>query len=117
MVAEPEVAGVSPAMIRMVVDLPAPLGPRNPVTRPGRAVKEMSSTAVKPPYFLMRESTLIMRKSLPVPGRAPHRGRTPHRPPGNPGPASGSTLRVLGRLALARAHSGLPKQRDSGESA
>src|SRR4051812_19804767 len=83
-------------MMRMVVDLPAPLGPRNPVTRPGRAVKEMSSTAVKPPYFLVSESTLIMRKSLPVPGRAPHRGRTPHRPSGNPGPASGSTLRVLG---------------------
>ena len=26
-------------MMRMVVDLPAPLGPRKPVTRPGRAVK------------------------------------------------------------------------------
>ena len=35
-------------MIRMVVDLPAPLGPRKPVTRPGRAVNETSSTAVTP---------------------------------------------------------------------
>ncbi len=33
-------------MMRMVVDLPAPLGPRNPVTRPGVAVNETSSTAV-----------------------------------------------------------------------
>ena len=41
------VGGVSPTMTRMVVDLPAPLGPRKPVTRPGRAVKVTSSTAVK----------------------------------------------------------------------
>ena len=59
-VAVPEVGGVSPTMIRMVVDLPAPLGPRKPVTRPGRAVKVTSSTAVKPPYFLVSASTVIM---------------------------------------------------------
>jgi hypothetical protein len=29
----------------MVVDLPAPFGPRNPVTRPGRTVKLRPSTA------------------------------------------------------------------------
>ena len=46
---EPVVGGVRPTMIRMVVDLPAPLGPRNPVTRPDRAVKLTSSTAVKAP--------------------------------------------------------------------
>ncbi len=34
-VAVPDVALVSPTRIRMVVDFPAPLGPRNPVTRPG----------------------------------------------------------------------------------
>jgi hypothetical protein len=34
---------------RRVVDLPAPLGPRKPVMRPGRAVKVTSSTAVKVP--------------------------------------------------------------------
>ena len=49
MVASPVEAGVSPTMIRMVVDLPAPLGPRKPVTRPGWAVKVTSSTARKPP--------------------------------------------------------------------
>ncbi len=47
--AVPDVAGVSPTMTRMVVDLPAPLGPRNPVTRPGVAVNETSSTAVNFP--------------------------------------------------------------------
>jgi hypothetical protein len=41
--------GVSPTTIRSVVDLPAPLGPRNPVMRPGSAVKVTSSTAVKLP--------------------------------------------------------------------
>ena len=57
MVTLPDVGGVSPTMTRMVVDLPAPLGPRKPVTRPGRAVKVTSSTAVKPPYFLVSDST------------------------------------------------------------
>jgi hypothetical protein len=48
-------------MIRIVVDFPAPLGPRKPVTRPGAAVKLTSSTAVKSPYFLVTLSTVIMR--------------------------------------------------------
>ena len=56
-------------MIRIVVDFPAPLGPRNPVTRPAWAVKLTSSTAVKLPYFLVTPSTVII-------GRACwHRGR------------------------------------------
>lgn len=45
----PELAGVNPTMTRIVVDLPAPLGPRKPVTRPGEAVNETSSTAVNLP--------------------------------------------------------------------
>ena len=49
MVPSPDVGGVSPTMTRMVVDLPAPLGPRKPVTRPGRAVNVTSSTAVNLP--------------------------------------------------------------------
>ena len=48
-VAVPSVAGVSPAMMRIVVDLPAPLGPRKPVTAPGLHSNETSSTARKPP--------------------------------------------------------------------
>jgi len=35
--------------MRIVVDFPAPLGPRKPVTMPGRTVKERSSTAVFSP--------------------------------------------------------------------
>jgi hypothetical protein len=75
MVASPVVAGVSPTMIRMVVDLPAPLGPRKPVTRPGWAVKVTSSTALKSPYVLVRWEIVIMGPSLwqwrppPLPGR------------------------------------------------
>jgi hypothetical protein len=33
----------------MVVDLPAPFGPRNPVTVPGATAKETESTAVCAP--------------------------------------------------------------------
>src|SRR6478735_7637471 len=59
----PDVGGVSPTMTRMVVDLPAPLGPRNPVTRPASAVKVTSSTAVKLPYLFVRESIVIMGRA------------------------------------------------------
>ena len=51
-------------MMRIVVDFPAPLGPRNPVTRPGWAVKLTWSTAVKSPYLRVTESRVIMRSLL-----------------------------------------------------
>ena len=35
--------------MRSVVDLPAPFGPRKPVTVPGSALKDTSSTTVLPP--------------------------------------------------------------------
>ena len=60
----PVVACVRPTMMRIVVDLPAPLGPRNPVTRPGRAVKLTSSTAVNSPYVLVTDSRVIMGSVL-----------------------------------------------------
>src|SRR4029450_11964314 len=44
----------------MVVDFPAPLGPRNPVTLPGRTVKLRSSTASLSPYRLVNPWTSIM---------------------------------------------------------
>jgi hypothetical protein len=44
-VAVPAFGGVSPQIMRKVVDFPAPLGPRNPVTVPGSQRNEMSSTA------------------------------------------------------------------------
>src|SRR6478609_2799346 len=84
MVTRPRVGGVSPTMTRMVVVLPAPLGPRNPVTRPGWQTKLTSSTAVKSPYFRVRPSTVIMALSLPYPGAAAH-------------PPTGATRRYLGR--------------------
>ena len=42
----PEVGRSSPMINRMVADLPAPLGPRNPVTVPGAMVKLRVCTAV-----------------------------------------------------------------------
>src|ERR1700760_1224065 len=58
--AVPPVGGVRPQIMRMVVDLPAPLGPRKPVTVPGRQVNDTSVTAGWLPYRLLRGSTSIM---------------------------------------------------------
>ena len=58
--ARPEVGAARPRMIRMVVVLPAPFGPRKPVTWPGRTVKLRSSTAVTGPNRLVSPSTSIM---------------------------------------------------------
>src|SRR5579863_49868 len=55
-VARPEVGGSSPQRIRMVVDLPAPLGPRNPKISPRFTSSETRSTAVKSPNRLTRFS-------------------------------------------------------------
>jgi hypothetical protein len=49
----PAVGWSSPRMSRMVVVFPAPFGPRNPVTMPGRTVNVRSSTAAFPPYRLV----------------------------------------------------------------
>src|SRR5262245_58136393 len=56
----PEVGGMKPVTMRMVVDLPAPFGPRKPSTSPRSTVKEMSSTARLAPKVLTRFSILIM---------------------------------------------------------
>jgi hypothetical protein len=45
----PDVGRSSPMIMRMVVDLPAPFGPRNPVTVPGAIVKLRECTAVVSP--------------------------------------------------------------------
>ena len=44
-VAVPASGASRPMIIRIVVDLPEPLGPRNPVTTPSRTSKDRSSTA------------------------------------------------------------------------
>ena len=46
---------MSPNTARMAVVLPAPLGPRNPVIRPGRAVKVQASRARTLPNVLVAE--------------------------------------------------------------
>jgi len=45
MLTEPLVGASNPRIRRIVVDLPAPLGPRKPVTIPGFTWKLRSSTA------------------------------------------------------------------------
>jgi hypothetical protein len=46
-------------MIRIVVDLPAPLGPSNPKDSPLATSKSMASTAVKSPNFLVNPRALM----------------------------------------------------------
>src|SRR6266446_5152364 len=55
----PALEGMKPVIMRMVVDLPAPLGPRNPSTSPLPTSKETPSTASFGPKDLLRFSTLI----------------------------------------------------------
>src|ERR1700744_2126910 len=51
-------------MQRIVVVLPAPFGPRKPVTLPGSMPNVRSSTAVFSPYRFVRPSTSIMNVAL-----------------------------------------------------
>src|SRR5437870_416811 len=60
-----------PMMMRIVVDLPEPFGPRKPVTRPGRTSKLRSSTAVACPYRLVSPCTWII-DCPPRIGECPH---------------------------------------------
>src|ERR1700756_2176189 len=61
-------------MHRIVVVLPAPFGPRNPVTRPGSMLNVSPSTAVLSPYRLVRLCTSIMKTVLSLVCE-PHSGR------------------------------------------
>ena len=56
---EPALRWEVAAMIRMVVDLPAPLGPSSPKDSPLATSKSMASTAVKSPYLLVNPRALI----------------------------------------------------------
>src|SRR5580658_6151329 len=62
----PSVGGRKQVRMRMVVVLPAPLGPRKPTICPLSTSKEMLSTATVRAYRLVRPSTLII---LRYPGR------------------------------------------------
>src|SRR5688572_13516481 len=57
--AVPPVGSDSPSSIRMVVVLPAPLGPSRPKTSPCWIVRSSESTAVKSPYLLVRPRARI----------------------------------------------------------
>src|SRR5215467_6514182 len=72
----PEVGGMKPVIMRIVVDLPAPLGPRNPRTSPFPTSKETPSTARFAPNDLLRFWTLItapldIAQTRPVPPKFP----------------------------------------------
>src|SRR5687768_13149192 len=54
--AAPDVGASSPARIFIVVDLPAPLGPMKPNTSPDSSVRVRLSSAISPPYRLVRRS-------------------------------------------------------------
>src|SRR6185295_11381136 len=60
--AEPLVGAMKQVRMRMVVDLPAPLGPRKPTISPFPTWKVSSSTARTPGYVLVRWLTSIMRQ-------------------------------------------------------
>src|SRR3981081_2449828 len=62
--ASPASAELSVARIRIVVVLPAPLGPTKPKISPFGTVKVTSSSATWPPYALCRFSTAIMSCSF-----------------------------------------------------
>src|SRR5262245_25696686 len=58
--ADPEVAGRKQERIRMVVDFPAPLGPRNPTISPRPTLNVRPRTAVWPLYRLTRLLTSMI---------------------------------------------------------
>src|SRR3954465_13385897 len=64
----PLVGSTRPSSILSVVDLPAPLGPRKPVTAPSRTVKLRSSTAATSPKRLdsLSISIAVMGTSVAV---------------------------------------------------
>ncbi len=64
MVAVPDVGWSSPRIIRIVVVLPAPLGPRNPVTIPGSMEQVRSSTARVLPNTLVSPASSIIASIL-----------------------------------------------------
>src|SRR5690242_2221864 len=64
MVAVPAVGRTRFSSMRRVVVLPAPLGPRNPVTRPGRASNDRPSTARTVLYTLVSPFTRMPSSAM-----------------------------------------------------
>src|SRR3954465_9477741 len=61
MVTSPSVGGMKPVIMRMVVLLPAPFGPRKPNTSPFSTVKETPLTATFGPKDFFKFRTFIMK--------------------------------------------------------
>src|SRR5689334_5902267 len=72
MVAVPAVGVTRLRIIRKVVVLPAPFGPRKPVTRPGSTSNDRLSTALTLRYCLVRPETTILPSANAVSSRAVH---------------------------------------------
>ena len=69
--------------MRMVVDLPAPLGPMKPVNLPGWISKERSLITTFSPYFFVSPEALITATrgaSSVEPARRHDSGAAPSRP-------------------------------------
>src|SRR6185369_3152588 len=64
--AAPLEAGMKQARIRIVDDLPAPLGPRNPTIWPGEPLNDTSRIAATGPEPLARRSTSIIEAGYGV---------------------------------------------------
>src|SRR3954447_10526979 len=68
----PPVGSSRPAIIRRVVVLPHPLGPRNTISSPGSISNEIFFTAITPPAYSLTRSRSSMRPfSGPVAGLEP----------------------------------------------
>src|SRR4051812_27727177 len=60
----PADGGMNPVIIRIVVDLSAPFGPRNPRTSPFLTVNDTPSTALMVPNVFFRSLTSIIQKKF-----------------------------------------------------
>src|SRR3954464_7741062 len=109
----PDVGRVRPTTMRIVVDLPAPLGPRKPVTRPGRAWRETRSTVRWPPYALVSSLVVIMRAASWVVLLGRWRQRDCHAVSvvAGPGPHIGRRAPVFPFFRRVRVWSFRPKRR------
>ena len=73
MVADPESGLKMSSMMRMVVVLPAPLGPSRPKTSPGSISNDTSSTARVSPNDLLRCSTTTDEAGMALAPSCPRR--------------------------------------------
>jgi hypothetical protein len=111
----PEVGFSSPAIIRSVVVLPAPFGPRKPWISPAATSSVMPSTAVNVPYCLTRSWIGDHRV-----GTAAHQQQSrgaacgTSRMATGPRPADEDRRRILGKRHVEHGHLQAADQRQDG---